>query len=92
MTLLVQQLIDRIEALPEAQQDMVVKTFLAQLEKTAAPERKPVVADLRLNGDEPLWLTASPEELAQSWTEWVDSHTGGPGISDEALRRVNMYD
>lgn len=92
MTLLVQQLIDRIEALPETQQDWVVKNFLAQLQPASETEQKPVIADLSINGDKPLWMAATPEELAESWTQWVDSHTGGPGIPDEALRRVNMYD
>ena len=92
MTLLVKQLIDRIEALPETQQDWVVKNFLAQLQPVPKVDQKPTVADLLINGDKPLWMTATPEELAESWTQWVDSHIGGPGIPGEALRRDNMYD
>lgn len=48
MTLLVQQLIDRIEALPKAQHDVMVKTFLAQLKTTSGAKQKPVVADLKI--------------------------------------------
>lgn len=41
---------------------------------------------------QPFWATATPEEWVQNFREWVASHTDGPGLPDEALRRENMYD
>jgi hypothetical protein len=92
MTHLVKHLLDRIEALSESQQDRVVRRFIALLEAAPGADPLPVVAELAAPGDPPLWRTASPEEQARMWTAWVDSHRGGPGIPDEALRRVNLYD
>ena len=40
----------------------------------------------------PFWATATPEERAEHWHLWVQSHKDGPGLPDEALRRENIYD
>lgn len=40
----------------------------------------------------PFWATATPEEQAEDLRRWVASHTDGPGLPDEALRRENMYE
>lgn len=90
MTHLVKYLLDRIEALSEAQQDRVVKRFIAQLEAAPGADHVPAVAELTTPGHPALWQTASPEEQARMWTAWVDSHRGGPGIPDEALCCVNL--
>ena len=41
---------------------------------------------------EPFWKTATPAERAKRFREWADGHTDGPGLSDEATRRENIYD
>lgn len=44
---------------------------------------------------EPPWESLSPQERAEEFLQWVQSlekMPGGPSLSDEALRRENMYD
>lgn len=41
---------------------------------------------------QPFWATATPEERAERWHQWVQSHKNGPNLPDEALRRENIYD
>jgi hypothetical protein len=41
---------------------------------------------------QPFWATATPEERAERWHQWVQSHKDGPNLPDEALRRENLYD
>jgi virulence-associated protein VagC len=38
------------------------------------------------------WLKLTPAERAQKFIEWVDSHKGGPGLSDWAVSRDSIYD
>ncbi len=42
----------------------------------------------------PSWDTASPEQRAAAWREWIAAAPKHPGppISGEALRRENLYD
>ncbi|MFQ4136404.1 hypothetical protein PGN35_008790 [Nodosilinea sp. PGN35] len=40
----------------------------------------------------PFWATATPQERAERWHQWVQSHKNGPNLPDEALRRENIYD
>jgi bifunctional DNA-binding transcriptional regulator/antitoxin component of YhaV-PrlF toxin-antitoxin module len=40
----------------------------------------------------PFWATATPEERAERFHQWVQSHKGGANLPDEALRRENIYD
>lgn len=42
--------------------------------------------------EQPFWATATPEERAERLMAWVQSHQDGPNLSDEALRRENIYD
>ena len=42
--------------------------------------------------EKPFWATATPEEWVKDFHEWVASHKGGPGLSDEAVSRESMYD
>jgi hypothetical protein len=42
--------------------------------------------------DQPFWATATPEERAEYWHQWVQSHQKGSNLPDEALRRENIYD
>ena len=46
----------------------------------------------RLEQEQPFWATATPEERAKAFREWALNHKGGPGLSDEMLRRENMYE
>ncbi len=41
---------------------------------------------------QPFWATATPKERADDLRQWVASHKGGPGLSDEAVSRESMYD
>ena len=44
-------------------------------------------------GRKRFWETATPEQWAEAFERWVSSHEPvGPGLSEEALRRENMYD
>ncbi len=45
-----------------------------------------------IEGKEPFWKTATPEEWTKRFQQWVDSHTDGPGLPDEATRRESIYD
>ena len=40
----------------------------------------------------PLWATASPEEQAKAFEEWVAGLPKGPGLTDDAVSRDNIYD
>ncbi|MDB9315950.1 hypothetical protein PN462_22750 [Spirulina sp. CS-785/01] len=44
--------------------------------------------------EQPFWATASPEERVKHWQQWVRSHNNknSPNLSDEALRRENIYE
>jgi hypothetical protein len=47
---------------------------------------------LRLEPDsKPFWATATPEERAKRFDEWVASHKEGPNLPDEALSRESIY-
>ena len=39
---------------------------------------------------EPLWVTSTAEEQAEAIRVWARSHTDGPNLPDEALRRERM--
>ncbi|PSO61979.1 MAG: hypothetical protein BRC49_09855 [Cyanobacteria bacterium SW_10_48_33] len=41
---------------------------------------------------QPFWVTATPQKRAERWRQWVQSHKDDPNLSEEALRRENMYD
>lgn len=44
--------------------------------------------------ERPFYETASPEEWARKFREWAESHSyvTAPPLSDEALRRENMFE
>lgn len=41
--------------------------------------------------EKPFWATATPEERAERWEQWVRSHQDDVNLPDEALRRENIY-
>lgn len=45
-----------------------------------------------VEGKLPFWATATPEERAARFREWVRSHPPGPVLPDEAFNRESMYD
>ncbi len=49
---------------------------------------------LRPEHEKPFWETATPEQRAAAWLEWITAapQHQGPPIPDEALRRENLYD
>ena len=65
-----------------------------------APPHTRYVVDVRGNAiilkpvdsPAPFWATASPQERAEDLRQWAASHTDGPGLPDEALRRDHIYD
>jgi bifunctional DNA-binding transcriptional regulator/antitoxin component of YhaV-PrlF toxin-antitoxin module len=42
--------------------------------------------------EQPFWATATPEERAERFHQWIQSHKDSPNLPDEALRRENIYD
>ena len=42
--------------------------------------------------EQPFWATATPEERAERFHQWVESHQDGVNLPNEALRRENIYD
>ena len=42
--------------------------------------------------EKPFWMTATPEERAADFRQWVASHTDGPNLPAEALRRESIYE
>ncbi len=42
--------------------------------------------------EQPFWATATSEERAERFEQWVQSHKDGVNLPDEALRRENIYD
>lgn len=47
----------------------------------------------KLNEEEkPFWMTASTEEWVASFKQWVESHTDGPNLPNEAFRRESIYE
>ncbi|OUL34258.1 hypothetical protein [Nostoc sp. 106C] len=54
----------------------------AMLERLVQPQR-----------ERPLYETATPEELAQAFSEWASSHNRNSALlSDYAVSRESMYD
>jgi len=84
MTERLKELFDRIQELPEAEQERYADTFLAQLEAANGTNARPEWG--------PLWRDLTPAERAADFKKWMDSITDGPGLPDEALRRENIYD
>ena len=80
MTTRLKKAIERVQELPEEKQDWFAQMLLEALDATKDRD------------DLPFWMRATPEERAQAFEEWGKSFTGGAGIPDEALRRINMYD
>ena len=45
------------------------------------------------NGAHSLYANASPEEWAQAFRDWAESHTSGlPSLSEEAISRESIYE
>ena len=44
-----------------------------------------------VSSEQPFWAIATPQERAERWLQWVQSHQDGPNLPDEALRRENIY-
>jgi hypothetical protein len=42
--------------------------------------------------DDSSWSDRTPAERAMAIQAWAASHTDGPGLPDEAVRRETMYD
>jgi hypothetical protein len=42
--------------------------------------------------EQPFWATATPEERAERFHQWIQCHKDSPNLPDEALRRENIYD
>ena len=42
--------------------------------------------------EQPFWTTATPQERAERFHQWVQTHQNGSNLPDEALRRENIYD
>lgn len=80
MTVRLKEAIERVQELPGSEQDKFADLLFDALE--ANTDKKEL----------PFWVRASPEERAQRIRTWAAGFTGGVGIPDEALRRVNMYD
>lgn len=40
----------------------------------------------------PFWMVASPEERAEAFLAWTDSHKPTPGLPDSAIRRETFYE
>jgi hypothetical protein len=57
---------------------------LRKVDETVNPEMS--------DADAAAWQARTPAERAAAIRAWAASHTEGPGLPDEALRRENMYD
>jgi hypothetical protein len=44
------------------------------------------------DGKLPFWATATPEERAERFRQWVQSHPPSPILPDEAFDRESIYD
>jgi hypothetical protein len=44
------------------------------------------------NESEHFWKTATKEEWLTRFSEWVQGHKGGPGLSDAATSRASIYE
>lgn len=84
MTERLKELFDRIQELPEAEQDRYAGTFLAQFEAANGTTSRPEWG--------PLWRDLTPVERAEDFRTWMDSITDGPGLPDEAVHRDSIYD
>jgi hypothetical protein len=87
-----------METIVEVKEDGTI-VLPAEALPTAIPHTRyrvmPTTGGILLTPEEealPFWATATPEERARAIIEWAQSHTEGPGLPDEALRRENMYD
>ena len=63
------------------------KSLLAQKVKQDLEEPSPE------NGDRPFYETATPQQRAQAFLQWAESHRGKnhPSLSDEAISRESIY-
>lgn len=44
------------------------------------------------DAEKPFWMTATPQERADDFLEWVRGLPPGPGLSDWAVSRDSIYD
>ena len=69
---------------------------LAQIIHSLTPKEKRLL-ELKMKRDEkaqkrPFYETATPEEKAQAFREWAESHSQNtPILSDEAISRETIY-
>jgi hypothetical protein len=46
----------------------------------------------RVEQQQPFWSVATSEERSAAFRNWAMSHNAGPALSNEAMRRENIYD
>ncbi|HEY0548899.1 MAG TPA: hypothetical protein VGF13_04800 [Verrucomicrobiae bacterium] len=42
--------------------------------------------------DQPFWKTATPQQRAERFRQWANSHKSGPGLPNSAFGRDSIYD
>jgi len=79
---LVESLAEIVHSLTQEEKSLLAQKVKPDLEETS-PD----------NGERPFYETASPEERAQAFLEWAESHRGKnhPSLSDEAMSRESIY-
>jgi len=90
-----QQLVSAIAELPQEALTELISFVDYQLYKasriTETPSNQP--SSPSTDSEAPLYERLSPQELAQAFLAWVESHDPKtPGLSDYAVSRESMYE
>lgn len=65
--------------------------FMIEVESDGNSNAKQYRLILSPIAPQPFWATATPEERAERFHQWVQSQKDGANLPDEALRRENIY-
>lgn len=79
---LVESLAEIVHSLTKEEKSLLAQKVKDELE-APSPE----------NGERPFYETATPQERAQAFVEWAESHRGKhhPSLSDEDISRESIY-
>ncbi len=80
MTTRLQKAIAMVQQLPKNKQDQYADLLIKVLN-----EKSDLIETLSL-------ISRTPEERVKKLKAFAESFSGGADLSDEALRRINMYD
>jgi len=70
--------------------DEILQAIQPNTRFVIAVERDRVILS-PVSSEQPFWAISTPQERAERFHQWVQSHQNGSNLPDEALRRETIY-